>query len=170
MFRLCYITIVPSACSFIGALLMFCLGAAKTFKAAQAFVLPASAEGTRFPSYLDSSERATIYMVESMDVFLVGLVLLVFSLGVYTLFIGDIKFPAGAQRFAWMRIHSIERLKQVLMEVVLVVLAVLFLRIALFEAEQLQWVLLVLPAGIALMALAMRLVGWRELRKAESDD
>ena len=133
-------------------------------------MLPTTAADGLFPTYLDASERATIYMVESVDSFLVGLVLLVFSLGVYTLFIGDIRFPAGTQRFAWMRIHSIERLKQVLMEVVLVILAVLFLRVALFEAEKLEWVLLVLPAGIALLALALKLVGWRELHESQVDD
>ncbi len=96
-----------------------------------------------------------IAVVESVDAFLIALAMLIFALGVFNLFIGELKLPGE-----WLRVKSIERLKQVLMEVILVVLAVLFLR-GLFLFEDLPWRLLVIPVAVALLALAVRLVGWR---------
>jgi uncharacterized membrane protein YqhA len=169
MSKLRFVTIIPVICSFFGSLLMFYVGAVKTVKAFRVYLLHGTAGSERIPSYLDFSEQATILVVEAVDAFLLGLVLLVFSIGVYTLFIGELKLAGAEERFAWMRIHSIEKLKKVLMEVVLVVLAVLFLRVALYEAENLEWVLLVLPTGIALLALTIKLVGWPAASKTDED-
>jgi uncharacterized membrane protein YqhA len=158
--RLRYVTIVSVVFSFVGSLLMLYLGAAKIIQACRIYFFQQPiADGA--PAYLDYSERTMIAVVESIDAFLIALVLIIFSAGVYTLFIGELSGLGRDGRWAWMRIGNVERLKQVLVELILVVLAVLFLRLALWEAEQLQWELLILPAGIALLAAALKLVGWR---------
>ena len=139
----------------IGSAVMMAVGAIKTVKSVQILFFGGTlySEET-LPRNLDYLDQTMIAVVESVDAFLIALAMLIFALGVYSLFIGELNVPGE-----WLRVRTIERLKQVLMEVVLVVLAVLFLR-GLFLYEDLPWRLLVIPAAVALFALSVRLVGW----------
>lgn len=166
MSRLRYVTTVAVLFSFLGSLLMFYIGAVKTIQAVRTYFLEEPL-GPNVPAHLDYSEQATIAVVESIDAFLIALVLMIFSAGVYTLFIGEIKMRGSDSPLKWLHIHSIEDLKRVLAEVVLVILAVLFLRLVLYEAEDLQWEVLVLPAGMALLAVALKLVGWQAANRKD---
>ncbi len=159
MVNIRFIAVIPVVFSLLGAFMMLLLGAWKTIMAAAVFVKLEPADPT-LPRYLNPSERMIIGLVESMDAFLIGLVMLMFAAGVYNLFISRMRILSDDAPWAWMRIDNIERLKQVLVEMILVVLAVLFLRVALFEAEELEWTVLVLPIGMALLAVAVRFVGW----------
>jgi uncharacterized membrane protein YqhA len=60
--------------------------------------------------------------IEATDIFLIGIVLFIFSLGVYILFIDD-----AAPRPAWLEIHDLDDLKAQLVSVVIAALAVNFL-------------------------------------------
>jgi uncharacterized membrane protein YqhA len=93
-------------------------------------------------------------VVESVDAFLISLAMVIFGVGVYKLFVGKLDLPSGV-----LRVESLEHLKKMLMEVILVVLAVLFLR-GLLLFEDLPWRLLIVPIAAGLFALAIRLVGW----------
>ena len=59
------------------------------------------------------------------------------------------------------RIISLENLKKVLVEVIIVILAVFFLWELLLLEETVTWNILVVPIGIFLLAAALRLVDWR---------
>jgi uncharacterized membrane protein YqhA len=162
MEKLRYVSIVAVIFSFLGSLLMFLIGAAKSIKAFRIYFLKESlTTDPAPPGRLDFAEQTMLATVESVDGFLLGLVLLIFSFGIYGLFIGEVKVPKNIKNAPWAQITSIERLKQVLVEVIIVLLAVIFLWEVLFQAEQVTWDILVLPIGIALLALALRLVEWR---------
>jgi uncharacterized membrane protein YqhA len=61
-------------------------------------------------------------LIDATDVFLIGIVLLVVGLGLYSLFIDDtLPLPA------WLEIHNLDDLKGQLVSVVIAILAVLFL-------------------------------------------
>lgn len=154
-----YLALIVVVFSLLEALLMFLNGAWKSIKAFRAFFFEESLIADA-PEHLDFADQAMISVLQSMDAFLIGLVLLIFSFGVYNLFIAEIKAPqtlAGAQ---WAQITSIEHLKQVLVEVIIVVLAVLFLW-ELLLLEEATWNVLVAPIGIVLLAAALKLVDWR---------
>jgi uncharacterized membrane protein YqhA len=156
-----YVAIIPVVFSLLGAVMMLLLGAWKTMKAVWVLYEPAAAD-EGMPEYLGADERMIISLVESMDAFLIGLVMLMFAAGIHNLFVGRIRILDSDAPWAWMKIDSIASLKHWMVEMIVVVMAVLFLRVALFEAEQLEWKLLVLPAGIALLAVSVKLIGWHE--------
>jgi uncharacterized membrane protein YqhA len=155
-----YLALIVVVFSLLDALLMFLNGAWKSIKAFQAFFL-AKPLVTNAPDHLDLADQAMVAVLQSMDAFLIGLVLLIFSFGVYNLFIAEIKPPKTLAGAPWARITSIERLKQVLVEVIIVVLAVLFLWELLLLEEDATWNVLVVPIGIVLLAAALKLVDWR---------
>lgn len=160
MERLRLVSIVAVLFAFLGSLLMFFVGAAKSVKGFRIYFFQEPLmSNLPPPEHLDFSEQAMIAVLESIDAFLIALVLLLFAAGVYNLFIG--RLGRKGDDWPWTRITSVERLKHVLMEVILVVLAVLFLRVVLFLGEGLTWQALVIPLGIALLALALKLVEWR---------
>jgi uncharacterized membrane protein YqhA len=97
---------------------------------------------------------------------LIAIVLLYFAYGVYSLSIHPEQHESELALPAWLRVQQIGQLKQVVAEVIIVVLLVLFLRVAL-EAYQtpnasMSWLqiatLLLLPVCTMLLALALRLV------------
>ncbi|WP_425408369.1 YqhA family protein [Hyphococcus sp.] len=155
-------TLIAVAASLGGALLMFYIGAESTYAAfAQQFTpAPEPVEG------LPEDESTVVSLMVALDNFLIGVVLLFFSYGVYGLFVRpdfnsrDLGLPE------WLHVEQIGQLKQTIAEVIIVVLFVLFLRVALqtFQGgapsptfESMAWFLL-LPVSILLLAAALRLV------------
>jgi uncharacterized membrane protein YqhA len=61
-------------------------------------------------------------LIEATDIFLIGIVLFIFSLGLYILFIDD-RLPLPA----WLEINNLDDLKAQLVSVVVAALAVIFL-------------------------------------------
>jgi uncharacterized membrane protein YqhA len=155
-------TLFAIASSFLGALLMFYLGVANTF---DAFLLQFGGDVAE-AAELPRAELTVIVLMDALDRFLIGMVLLFFSYGVYGLFIRP---DASAQEMGlpdWMHVERIGQLKQTIAEVILVVLFVLFLRIALeqfhaggaaIEPEGAMRFLL-LPVSILLLSAALRFV------------
>lgn len=65
---------------------------------------------------------AAIALIELMDTFLIATALLVFSIGMYELFIEDLSLPN------WLVIHNLHDLKSKLGSVIILVMAVTFLK------------------------------------------
>ena len=141
---------------------MFLAGAEKSIKAIRIFFLGETLSADPPPpAHLDSGDQALVAVLQSMDAFLIALVLLIFSFGVYKLFIAEIKTPKNLPGAPWAQITSIEGLKKVLVEVILVILAVLFLWEVVYLEAEASWSVLVLPISIVLLAAALKLVDWR---------
>jgi uncharacterized membrane protein YqhA len=155
-----FLTLIAVGGSFASSLLMFLLGAYNIFHAFTEVLRPELGEPGEFGAV------AVISVIEGLDRFLIGIVLLYFGYGVYTLFIHPSEPEESLALPDWLQIEQIGQLKQVVAEVIIVILLVLFLRVAL-EAyhdpraeqgwEQLASIAL-LPFGIMLIALALRLV------------
>ena len=163
-----FMTVIAVVGSLAGSLLMFCLGMVNIYNAFR-FTLFGPGE-TDIEAGEDiatlGESLAIISVIEGLDRFLIAIVLLYFSYGVYSLFIHpeerekDLKLPA------WLRVKQIGQLKQVVAEVIIVVLFVLFLRVALriFQDPNLTltWLqmgtIALLPFCTLLLGLALRLV------------
>lgn len=155
-----YLSIVAVIGSLAGSILMFFLGSYNIYLAFSQVLQFPEYEGSNFGS------AAVISVIEGLDRFLIAIVLLYFAYGVYTLFLHP---ESSRQELAlpdWLRVGHIGQLKQVVAEVIIVVLFVLFLRLTLeafshgggaLELRHLA-TLLLLPVSIVLLALALRLV------------
>ncbi len=69
-----------------------------------------------------NDEVINISFIELMDTFLIATALLIFAIGTYELFIGDLNMPE------WLQIHDFNGLKVKLSGVIILVLAVTFLK------------------------------------------
>ena len=103
---------------------------------------------------------STIEVVEFVHQFLIGTVLYITAVGLYQLFIQEIRIPA------WLKINSTEELETNLIGVTVVVLAVNFLSVV-FAGKQID--LLNYGAGIALPIAALALFIGLRARATKAD-
>jgi uncharacterized membrane protein YqhA len=90
----------------------------------------------QFASSAKDAKALAVGLVEAVDIFLIAIAMYIISLGLYVLFVDDtLALPK------WLEIRNLDDLKRNLVSVVIVVLAVLFLREALTR-----------PAGYDLLA------------------
>ncbi len=149
--------------SLAGAVLMFVLGLSNIYEA-YAVWLPWG--GLPEDTKVIPSSAAIIKVIEALDRFLIAIVLLYFGYGVYSLFIRPETDEKDLALPSLLAVRQIGQLKQVVAEVIIVILFVLFLRNALeaFQGPRTSMAideiatLLVLPLCAALLGLALRLV------------
>jgi uncharacterized membrane protein YqhA len=96
-----------------------------------------------------------IEAIHLADYFLIATALYIVAVGLYELFIGEVKMP---DRLSWLKVRSLDELKDRLIGVVVTVLAVTFLGIAAEWTEGEA----VLSFGLALAAIivALGIFGW----------
>ena len=155
-----YISIIAVISSFIGAVLLFVLGAFKVAGALGVMIL--GGDPVRLMVEAHGADSATsgvvILVINAVDSFLFALILLIFSYGIYTLFINS-DFAQSDKYPPWIRIKSIAQLKLYLTQVVLTILFVQFLEIVIVNGDHLlDWNAIVLPAGILFLAGAIYLM------------
>jgi uncharacterized membrane protein YqhA len=138
---------------------MFSIGAIKTYKAIAIMLFEKIPHESL--TRLKPVDVVTAYLIKSLDAFLIALVLLIFSYGVYSLFISKQSGIDESGALKWIRIPSIAHLKNTLAELIIVILFVKFLEVALLNLNNLTWELLVLPGSILLLALSLKFLGLR---------
>lgn len=152
------VTLLAVMASTIGAVIMIFIGLEDTVSAIR-IQLGGDTGG------LPASDATAISIISALDRFLMAIVLLYFAYGIYVLFVRPDKSPEDLGIPQWLHIEGIGQLKQTLAEVIVVVLFVLFLRVAVetFVAHgpELSWSellkLLILPVSIVLLAAALKL-------------
>jgi len=155
-----YVSIIAVISSFIGAVLLFILDALKV--AGAAGVMWFMGDPARIMVEAHGATSATsgvvILTINAIDCFLFALILLIFSYGIYTLFINSEivlsdKYPRG------MKVGSIAQLKLYLIQVVITILFVQFLETVIVNGEHpLDWQAIVLPGAILFLAGAVYLM------------
>ncbi len=146
---LSYVAVIATAAA---AVLVFLIGVMKTIEAYATFLRQLSTPLVNEPAAVNKS---IALLVQSIDLFLIGMVFMVFSYGVTTLFIKKIELPES-NVLNWVRMDNINHLKVVLGEMIIIVLFVNFLEIVLLNAADLTFEMLALPVGIVLLALALK--------------
>lgn len=112
---------------------------------------------------LDDEGRALLkaqtvaHAVGSVDGFLLGAIMLIFSLGLYELFISKIDLAAGNCSSKILIINSLDDLKDKLAKVILMILVVMFFEQAIFLKPTEPLELLYYALAIMLVALALYL-------------
>ena len=138
-------------CSLTGSLLLFCLGAWKTYSAIKIVLFDYIPGGME---HLHPADSATTYLLKALDTFLIALVLFIFARGVYTLFISNNIENDDALK--WIRIPNIGHLKNVLAEVIIIILFVIFLEVIFENIYNLKWEFIIIPVSILLLALGLK--------------
>lgn len=106
----------------------------------------------------DLRSMLVAHVVEVVDGYLLGAIMIIFALGLYELFISRIEAAEGSE-FAsrLLLIHSLDDLKDRLAKVVLLILVVKFFEYALRLEFRTPLELFWLALGVALLALALAL-------------
>ena len=157
--RLRYVTLVAVIASGLGSWLMFIIGALKVFAAYKVY-FSSDLLDTTLPN--EAANFAITYLIQAVDTFLIGLVFAIFAGGIYTLYIRRTDREAP-EVLSWIKIQNISQLKSILAELVIIILFVKFLEGALkITIYEFQWQMLSLPAGILMLAIALRLMGLRK--------
>lgn len=144
-FNMRYIIIIPVFITFIGAFIMFIIGALEAWNSVSRF-LAADYEGSQ------------LGLILGIDAFLLGLVLLIFSYGIYDLFLS--KFDIADRpsvRPSWMRFKEVGELKIILAQVILIILTINFFELVFIQMDDPESFqdFMIIPVGIILISLGL---------------
>jgi uncharacterized membrane protein YqhA len=143
------IMLIGSAGAMVGSLLMFLQGGFYLHEAWHTLMTPG----------LEASERqVTVPVLEAVDAFLFGIVLVIFAYGIAIGFVFTLPEDFGRSLPNWMKIEGVSQLKGILSEVVVVVLIVIFARVVVEANGRFEWSMLVLPLSILLIAVGLRMI------------
>ena len=154
-------------CSLAGSLLMFMIGALKTYYAFSAILFGKAPEESLV--HLDTADVATKFLIKSLDAFLIALVLFIFAYGIHLLFLTSENDKSNREFLNWINIPNISHLKNVLAEVIIIILFVKFLDIVFTSIEKLSWEVLVLPVSILLLSIGLKFLDLRHEPKNTND-
>lgn len=155
-FRIRYMTVLAVIASLLGAGLLLIIGSWRIYEAIVVFF------GIVEPSVVgNEANEAVVLVIESLDNFLLSFVLIYFAYSIYFLFVRD--EPTEDQQKAigmpyWLQVEDLGHMKRVLLEVILVLIAVFFLKLVFTEQEELAWSVLILPVTIVAIAISLKLV------------
>jgi uncharacterized membrane protein YqhA len=160
--------LIASVGAILGALLMFWTGGKHLLHAYETLIGIGPGAHTAKESTAEGEARVVVYILEAVDAFLFALVLMIFAYGIALGFV----FHHVSERYrdylpSWMLVEGVGQLKRTLAEVVIVVLIVIFARIIIESAGNLKWEMLVLPASILLLSLALKLLHHSEHGEGE---
>jgi uncharacterized membrane protein YqhA len=152
--------LIGSAGAIVGSLLMFLQGGFYLHEAWHTIMAGGGA----------AERQVTVPVLEAVDAFLFGIVLVIFAYGIAIGFVFTLPQGYGARLPIWMKVGGVGQLKATLAEVVIVVLIVIFARIVVEANAQLQWSMLVLPASILMISVALRMIELGGDKKAKEED
>jgi len=75
---------------------------------------------------VENNNELLFKIISSIDLFLIGIVLLIFGFGVYELFISEIDFAKGKFADSTLKINNLDQLKNKIIKVIIIVLIVKF--------------------------------------------
>jgi len=142
------IMLIGSLGALMGSLVMFLQGSLYLYEAWHTLLAPGDIGGKQLP----------VPVLEAVDSFLFGIVLVIFAYGIAIGFVFTLPEGYGERLPIWMKVGGVGQLKATLAEVVIVVLIVIFARIVVEANGHLQWSMLVLPASILMISAALRML------------
>lgn len=157
-FRIRYMAVLAVIAALLRAALLLIIG---TSHVVEAFAIYLGFVSAHAPG--NESNEAVVSVIESLDTFLLAFVLIYFSYSIYFLFVRDDHEKAERHREeinmpAWLRVEDLGHMKKVLLEVILVLISVFFLKLVFTAQEDFAWTVLILPITIVAIAVSLKLV------------
>ena len=163
LIRIRYVSIIGVLSAFVGSFFMFCIGAKKTFVAIWDYF-----NGIRpdlAPDHMVAEDIAVGRLIIVLDTFLLAIILMYFGFAIYGLFIIKDKEVEKPDFPAWLLPSGVGELKETLAQVIIVLMFILALRVIWLGLDKLTWEMLIVPASIVLLAVALKIVGFKEKDK-----
>jgi uncharacterized membrane protein YqhA len=142
------IMLIGSVGALVGSLLMFLQGGFFLHEAWHTIMTEGDAV----------QKQVTVPVLEAVDSFLFGIVLVIFAYGIAIGFVFTLPEGYGGRLPPWMKVGGVGQLKATLAEVVIVVLIVIFARVVVEAQGKFEWSMLVLPASILMISAALRML------------
>ena len=114
-----FIVLIAVVLSIISSITLFLLGG---WDIIQATIF----NNPLFDENIKTNNDLLFKIISSIDLFLIGIVLLIFGFGVYELFISEIDFAKGKFADSTLKINSLDQLKNKIIKVIIIVLIVKF--------------------------------------------
>ena len=146
-----FVILIAVIALLIGSLAAFYLGAISVYEAVMEAVGSQTAHTTL------ETNKVIVYLISSIDEFLLGIIMIIISLGIYELFISKIDAIGGDEDSPypkWLTFHSLEELKAVLTKVIVIILMVYFFKSVVMMKFDTPLSVMYLAIGIFLIALA----------------
>jgi len=161
IFKLHYLAVLAVIVPFFGAILMLLQGTKDTIDAYLYFFGIEEPEGT-----IEAGEAALVKLVASVDHFLFAAVLMIFAIGLYTLFFRSSSKSSDNKTLSWKHLKSMGGMDEMLLKVIIMLLAVSLLEFTISTGiGNLDWTVLVVP--VAIIALAL---GYKWLSAADEEE
>lgn len=114
-----FIVIIAVVLSIISSISLFLLGGWEIIQAT-------TFNNPLFNVNINNNNDLLFKIISSIDLFLIGIVLLIFGFGVYELFISEIDFAKGKFADSTLKINNLDQLKNKIIKVIIIVLIVKF--------------------------------------------
>ncbi|MDH3733896.1 MAG: YqhA family protein [Gemmatimonadota bacterium] len=151
LFGVRYLNVVAVVSLLVGTAAMLFVGAYHVYEALYALIVPAHPE----------INESTVLLIESLDSFILSIILLYFAYSIYFLFLRSDKDPEGTKNVPlpeWLKVEGLGEMKKTVLQVTVVALSLFWLRIVMIQTTEFQWTDLVLPASILAIAGAVRIM------------
>jgi uncharacterized membrane protein YqhA len=142
---------VPVICSFFIAMVFLAIGVYETVVGISALLA----------GQIHTDASPGLKLLEALDVFLIGFLFLIFSIGFSQLF-----FPKPSRIVSlidtitpeWLKVENFTQLKLILWDTVLTTLVVMFVGDAFRKQGEYEWKLMLIPIAILLISLSKFLI------------
>ena len=114
-----FIVLISVVLSIISSIILFLLGG---WDIIQAIIY----KNPLINNDIETNNELLFNIISSIDLFLIGIVLLIFGFGVYELFISEINFAKDKFADSTLKINSLDQLKNKIIKVIIIVLIVKF--------------------------------------------
>ena len=106
-----------------------------------------------FDSDIVDNNQLLFKIISSIDLFLIGIVLLIFGFGIYELFVSEIDFANAKFSESTLKINSLDQLKNKIIKVIIIVLIVKFFEKILKFTENFTSPLDILYFGLSILSI-----------------
>ena len=142
-----YITILPVLLSIISSVALLVLGGWEIIEAI-IFYNPL------FDDSINSNELL-FKIISAIDLFLIGIVLLIFGFGIYELFVSEIDFANSKFNESTLKIRDLDQLKNKIIKVIIIVLIVKFFEKVLKFSENFKDPMDILYFSISILSICL---------------
>ena len=108
-----------------------------------------------FDSGIENNNQLLFKIISSIDLFLIGIVLLIFGFGIYELFVSEIDFANSKFNESTLKIRDLDQLKNKIIKVIIIVLIVKFFEKVLKFSENFKDPMDILYFSISILSICL---------------
>ena len=142
-----YITILAVILSILSAFTLIVIGSWDIIEAV-IFYNPL------FDTSISSNNELLFKLISAIDLFLIGIVLLIFGFGIYELFVSEIDFANAKFSESTLKIRDLDQLKNKIIKVIIIVLIVKFFEKVLKFSENFTTPMDILYFGLSILSVS----------------